>query len=71
MMTRVVDDVKIASFGAVVNVDTLELSLTGRYIEKEACKEHRDIVRADQAELEDFAYRIQDILRSDKAAVEV
>lgn len=58
-----VDDVKIATFGAVLDVNNMELSMTGRYIDKEACKSHRDIVRDDQAEFEDYAYALQDTLR--------
>lgn len=59
----VVDGEKIATFGAVLNLDNMELSMTGRYIDKEACKSHRDIVRADQGEFEDYAYMLQDTLR--------
>lgn len=57
-----IDDERIATFGAILNTDTLELSMTGRYINKEFCKTHKDIVRADQAEFEDYAYEIQDML---------
>lgn len=58
-----VDGEKIATFGAVLNLADLELSMTGRYIDKDACKIHRDIVRDDQAEFEDYAYMLQDTLR--------
>ena len=58
-----VDDVKIATFGAVLDINNMELSMTGRYIDKDACKSYRDIVRADQAAFEDYAYSLQDILR--------
>lgn len=60
----VVDDVKIASYGAVLNADTGELSMTSRNIDNEACKTYRDIVRADRAEFEDYAYTVQDMLKS-------
>ena len=30
----VLDDVKIASYGAVLNLDNMDLSLTNRYIDK-------------------------------------
>ena len=60
----VVDDEKIASYGAILDLNNLELSLSNRHIDKEACKTHRDIVRADQAEFEDYAYMIQDQLKS-------
>ena len=60
----IVDDVKIASFGAILNIDTMDLSLTTRYIDTEACKNNRDTVRLDQKDFEDFAYNLQDTLRS-------
>lgn len=59
----VVNDEKIASFGAIMNIDTMELNLTQRYIDKEACKTYKDTVREDQASFEDFAYALQDILK--------
>ena len=59
----IVDEVKIASFGAILNAETNDLSLTTRHIDKEACKIHRDIVRADQTEFEDYAYSLQDMLK--------
>lgn len=64
MADTVVDETKIASFGAIINVtDNMDLSLTMRHIDKHACKTHRDIVRADQKEFEDYAYSLQDKLR--------
>lgn len=60
----VIDDVKIASFGAILNMDTMDLSLTSRHVDKEACKIHRDVVRADQMEFEDSAYELQDMLKN-------
>lgn len=59
----VVDEVKIASFGAILNTETNDLSLTNRHIDKEACKIHKDIVRVDQAAFEDYAYNLQDMLK--------
>lgn len=59
----IVDEVKIASYGAILNMDTGELSLTSRNIDNDACKEHRDVVRAERAEFEDFAYMVQDQLK--------
>ena len=59
----IVNEEKIAAFGAVLNPETMELSMTSRYIDKEACKTHKDIVRADQAEFEDYAYMLQDQLK--------
>ena len=59
----VVNDIRIATFGAVLNLDDMELSLTSRYIDKELCKINRDIVRKDQADFEDYAYDLQDRLK--------
>lgn len=59
----VVNDIKIATFGAVLNLDDMELSLTSRHIDKELCKINRDIVRKDQADFEDYAYDLQDRLK--------
>lgn len=56
----VVDDVKIASYGAILDTATGRLSLTNRNIEDEACKTFKDTVRADRIEFEDFAYALQD-----------
>lgn len=58
----VVNDAKIASYGATLNIETGELSLTSRNIDAEACKIHKNIVRADRAEFEDYAYMVQDAL---------
>lgn len=66
-----VDGEKIATFGAVLNLDNMELSMTGRYIDKDACKAHRDIVRNDQGEFEDYAYMLQDTLRGVEEAESV
>lgn len=59
----VVNDIRIATFGAVLNLDDMELSLTSRHIDKELCKINRDIVRKDQADFEDYAYDLQDRLK--------
>lgn len=60
----VIDCAKIATYGAVINVDNMEMELTSRHIDKEACKTYRDMIRADQAEFEDAAYDIQELLSS-------
>lgn len=59
----VVNDIRIATFGAVLNLDDMELSLTSRHIDKELCKINRDIVRKDQADFEDYVYDLQDRLK--------
>lgn len=55
----VVDGVKIATHSAILIVEDNDLSLYTRQIDKELCKLHKDIVRADRAEFEDFAYDMQ------------
>lgn len=57
------DQERIASFGAVFDLNTMDVSFTSRYINKEACKIHRDIVRADQAEFENYVYDLQDHMK--------
>jgi hypothetical protein len=59
----IIEGEKIASYGAVLDLDTMELSMTGRYINKESCKEYRDMVRSDQAAFEDYAYMVQDKMK--------
>lgn len=59
-----VDGDRIATFGAVLDTNNMELSMTGRYIDKESCKVFKDIVRADQAAFEDYAYELQDLMNT-------
>lgn len=59
----VVDEVRIANYGAILDVDTNDLTLYTRYIDKEACKTHKDLIRADQVAFEDYAYSLQDTLK--------
>ena len=54
----VVDDVKIASYGAVLNLDDMDLSLTNPDIDKEACKLPTAVVRDDNRALEALAYSV-------------
>lgn len=59
----VVDGVKIASFSASMDANTAELRLGVNHIDREACKNNRDIVRDDQKTFEDFAYSLQDYIK--------
>lgn len=59
----VVNDVEIASFGAVIDVATDDVSFFNRQLDKPACKLNREIVRADQAEFEDFVYAVQEAVK--------
>lgn len=70
MADTILDDVKIASYGAVLDLDNMDLSLTSRHVDKEACKLNKEIVRADQAEFEDYAYAVQDMLSPKETAPE-
>lgn len=56
----IVDEVKIATHAAILEIDDNDLSLYTRQLDKEACKIHKEIVRADRAEFEDFAYAMQE-----------
>lgn len=54
-------DVELMNFRAVIDVDDPEnMTFYHHPIDKEACKEHRAIVRADQAAFDDYAYEIQE-----------
>lgn len=56
----VVDDKEIASYQADLRPGDSDWKFYERQIDKEACKEHRYIVRADRATFEDLAYHIQE-----------
>lgn len=59
----IVDGVSIAGFSASINSNNpADMVLSMWQNNKQACKENRAIVRADQAEFEDFAYAKQDEL---------
>lgn len=58
----IIDDVKIASYGAILDLSSMDLSFTSRQIDKGACKTYKEVVREDQAEFEDYAYIIQDLI---------
>lgn len=58
----IVDDVAIARFFAVLRLDDNKLDLNTNYLDGAACQEHRDVVRADQEEFENFVYQVQDSL---------
>ena len=62
----VVDDVKIASFGAILNREDMSMSMSARNIDEHACKTFRDVVRADRAAFEDFAYEVQEAVSNIK-----
>lgn len=64
----VIDDVKIASYGAILNLDTMGLSLSARHIDEHACKVFRDVVRADRDAFEDFAYEVQEAVAGIKSS---
>lgn len=63
MADTIIDENKIATYGAILNMDTGELSFSARNIDNEACKIHKDVVRKDRAEFEDMAYVLQDMLK--------
>lgn len=55
---------KIATFGAILDLASFEVSMTGRYINKDACKTHRDVVNTDRMDFEDQVYALQDMLQA-------
>lgn len=57
-----VDDTPICSWIAVLKPEINDVSFLTRQLDKLACKEHRDIVRADQAAFEDEVYDLMDVL---------
>lgn len=58
-----VNDEKIASFIAIINVDRPDhINFTTRYIDEAACKEHRTELRKDEAAFKDYVYAAQDVI---------
>lgn len=57
-----VNEVDIARFGVVLSEDGSDASFFNQQLDKAACKENREIVRADQATFEDLVYALQDSL---------
>lgn len=55
-----VNDVDICRHIAIISEDNTEVTFFTRMLDKQACKEYRDILRSDRAEFEDWAYDIQD-----------
>ena len=56
-----VNGAEIKGFRAVIDTDNdNRLTLSPYDIDAAACKEHRKVVRADQAAFEDYAYEVQE-----------
>lgn len=55
-----IGDVKVVSFGAVIDLGTGEMNIFERRGDANTIKENRNAVREDRAEFEDFAYSVQD-----------
>lgn len=60
----VINDEQIATHGAIIKTETGDISFFSNLVNKEACKENRDIVRIDKAEFEDFAYSLQEKIQA-------
>ena len=58
MADTVVNEKKIASHTAFIGAKT-GVTFNTRYLDNDACREYRDIVRTDRAEIEDLAYDMQ------------
>jgi hypothetical protein len=54
----------IASHGAVIEADAGKVQFMLRQVNEAACEEHRDIVRKDRAEFEDFAYDLKNCIQN-------
>ena len=55
------EDKELMGFRAVIDINDPEnMGFYDWTIDKDACKEFRAIVRADQAAFEDYAYEVQD-----------
>ena len=62
-----VDNVELMGFRAIIDIDDPEnMNIYDWTIDKDACKEHRAIVRADKAAFEDYAYEVQDRIIAEK-----
>lgn len=57
-----IDETAICRFFAVIKPAEKDVSFVTQQYDKEACKKHRQTVREDQAEFEDFAYFLADEL---------
>lgn len=65
----VVDGAEISGFRAIFDPENQgDLTFLPYQINKEACKEHRNTVRKDQAEFEDYAYQVQEDMLAKKNA---
>lgn len=62
----VVDGKEIMGFRSVIEPEKNDdVTMLHYQMNKEACKEHRSIVRADQMEFEDYAYKFQEELKAE------
>lgn len=59
----VINGENIATFAAVIAGKDMKMVMTDRQVNDEACKEYRDMVRADRAAFEDYAYMVQDKMK--------
>ena len=63
----VVDGKEIMGFRAVIEPEKNDdVTMLHYQINKEACKENRSSVRADQAEFEDYAYKFHEELKAEE-----
>lgn len=61
--TSTAEEKEIAKHIASIDVETLEVSFNHQYLDKEACKDHREELRKDHAEFEDWMYELQEKLK--------
>jgi hypothetical protein len=55
-----VNDADICRFLAIISDNGNNISFLTQMIDKDACKQYRDIVRDDRAAFEDWAYEVQE-----------
>lgn len=58
----IVNEVEVCTFMGILDQTTGKWSFFNRVHDKDLYKEHREIVRADQANFEDSAYYLQEML---------
>ena len=54
----IVNEAKIATHSAILTLDQEEMSLTSRYLDKDACETNETTIKADQQAFEDYVYSL-------------
>lgn len=59
-----VGDAEIANLGAIMDVESGDISFFTRQLDKPLCKKYREQLRTDVASFEDFAYSVQETVQT-------